>query len=71
MKLKLQEHFNTTGHPVMVSCSTFTDNMPTELDVSLSCQTNGPTLTISIRNRHNFLIPRKEHHLFKRGYRGR
>ena len=32
MKLKLQEHFNTTGHPVMVSCSTFTDNMPTELE---------------------------------------
>ena len=32
MKLKLQEHFNTKRHPVMVSCSTFTDNTPTELE---------------------------------------
>ena len=32
MKLKLQEHFNTKGHPVMVSCSTFTGNTPTELE---------------------------------------
>ncbi len=32
MKVRLEEHFSTKGHPVMVSCSTFPGNTPNELE---------------------------------------